>query len=87
MQLLSDLMTDSEDQTRKPVHSTVSPDLEAKLKKLVKEARGVGGLHIAGMSSAIARVLETADLNGWLDDADSLLNAYLVAVAKSTKRK
>lgn len=85
--ILEDLMGEVDDKVRQTVHSTVTPDLEAKLKKLAKEAKGVEGLHVAGMSSMIARVLETADMLGWLDSVDAMQRIYLAAITKSAGRK
>jgi hypothetical protein len=85
--ILEDLMGETDDKTRHTIHSTVTPELEAKLKKLAKEAKGVEGLHIRGTSSAIARVIETADMLGWLDSVDAMQRIYLAAVTKSAGRK
>jgi hypothetical protein len=87
MQLLSPLMTDAEDQNRRPIHSTVTPELEAKLVKLSKDARRVPVLQVRSLSAAIARILETADMLGWLDDPEVLREAYVAASAKPGKKK
>lgn len=86
MQILSELMGETDDKLRKNVSGTVTPELHAKLEAFMEAAKGLEGLHVRGMSSAVARLLETAELLGWIDDAENFRRVYLAALAKSYEK-